>query len=210
MSPNARHSSVLQDLRARLRQMDRSRGVSKGAGALSSTGVAALDTLLPPGAFRAGMIVEWIVEGAGSGAARLALPMVLEALTRPEERVASRCGRSPDRATGPDRRSPCDSTERVAGALVVIDERREFYPPAAACLGLDLNRMIVVRPRNHQETIWPSNRRSPVRGSLPRWAGSTKSLTVSSGGFNWLRNTERGWGCSCGRPRRGANRPGPT
>jgi hypothetical protein len=43
----------------------------------------------------------------------------------------------------------------VAGAaLVIIDERREFYPPAAVSLGLDIDRTIVVRPRNHQETIW--------------------------------------------------------
>ena len=123
MSPNARHSSVLQDLRARLRQMDRSGGVSRGAGALSSTGFAALDALLPLGAFRAGMIIEWIVEGAGSGAARLALPAAVLALQN-------------------------------GGALLVIDDRREFYPPAALRLGLDLDRTIVVRPRNHQETIW--------------------------------------------------------
>ncbi len=69
------------------------------------------------------MIVEWVREGAGSGAARLALPMAIEALQR-------------------------------GGALVVIDDRREFYPPAALRLGLDLDRTIVVRPRNRQETIW--------------------------------------------------------
>jgi hypothetical protein len=175
MSANARHSAVVQELRQRLRQMDRSGAQSAKAGALSSTGIAPLDALLPSGAFRSGMIVEWIVEGAGSGAARLALPMVLEALKPPScgRSPDFRCGRSPDRATGADRRSPCDSTERVAGtgpegsppfiesgerlgnrALVVIDERREFYPPAAVSLGLDLDRTIVVRPRNHQETIW--------------------------------------------------------
>src|SRR5215475_696397 len=127
MSASARHSAVVQELRQRLWQMDRSRPLSAETGALSSTGIAPLDALLPSGAFRSGMIVEWIVEGAGSGAARLALPMALE---------ASRCGRSPD--PGADCRSPCDSPERVAGeksgALVVIDERREFYPPAAVSL----------------------------------------------------------------------------
>ena len=123
MIANARHSAVVEELRQRLRQMDRSQASSARAGALSSTGLAPLDVLLPSAAFRAGMIIEWVAEGAGTGAARLALPAALQAL-------------------------------QDSGALVVIDERREFYPPAAACLGLDLDRTIVVRPRNSQETTW--------------------------------------------------------
>jgi hypothetical protein len=123
MCPNARHSAVIEELRQRLRQMERSPTSSAQNGTLSSTGVAPLDALLPPAAFRAGMIVEWVAEGAGAGAARLALPGALQALQND-------------------------------GVLVVIDDRREFYPPAAVCLGLDLDRTIVVRPRNSQETIW--------------------------------------------------------
>ena len=123
MSSNARNCAVVQQLRARLLQMDCSAARPAGAGPLSSTGIAALDALLSPETFRAGMIVEWIVEGAGCGAARLALPAAKQALQN-------------------------------GGALVVIDERREFYPPAAVHLGLDLNRTIVVRPRHHHETIW--------------------------------------------------------
>jgi hypothetical protein len=103
--------------------MERAETQPNGAGALCSTGIAALDALLPAGIFRAGMLVEWIVAGEGSGAARLALPMACESL-------------------------------KNGGVLVVIDERREFYAPAAVRLGLDLDRTIVVRPRNHQETIW--------------------------------------------------------
>ena len=123
MTLNVRNSSVVQQLRSRLRQMERAGTRPDGPSALSSTGIAALDALLPAGIFRAGMIVEWIVAGEGSGAARLALPMACESLQN-------------------------------GGVLVVIDERREFYPPAAVRLGLDLDRTIVVRPRNHQETIW--------------------------------------------------------
>lgn len=123
MSSNPRNSSLVQELRRRLRQMDHSGTQPAPAGTLSSTGIAALDALLSPEAFRAGMIVEWIMEEAGSGTLRLALPGALQALQN-------------------------------GGALVVIDDRREFYPPAAACLGLELDRTIVVRPRNPQETIW--------------------------------------------------------
>jgi hypothetical protein len=123
MHPNACHSAIVEELRQRLRQMDRSRTSSVRVGGISSTGVAPLDALLHPAAFRAGMIMEWIADGAGSGAARLALPAALQALQNGD-------------------------------ALVVIDDRREFYPPAAACLGLDLDRTIVVRPRHSQETLW--------------------------------------------------------
>jgi recombination protein RecA len=35
---------------------------------------------------------------------------------------------------------------RPGGALAVIDPARRFYPPAAASIGIDLNRLIVVQP----------------------------------------------------------------
>ncbi|HEY2250283.1 MAG TPA: hypothetical protein VGH74_04445 [Planctomycetaceae bacterium] len=146
MTSNARNSSVVQQLRARLRQMERGTQ-SNGAGALSSTGIAALDALLPAGifrpvVFRPGMLVEWIVAGEGSGAARLALPMACQSLQN-------------------------------GGVLVVIDERREFYPPAAVRLGLDLDRTIVVRPRNQQETIWALEQalRCPGVAATLSWIG---------------------------------------
>lgn len=43
---------------------------------------------------------------------------------------------------------------RQAGALVVIDVGGEFYPPAAAAAGLDLDRTILVRPRNEADAVW--------------------------------------------------------
>jgi hypothetical protein len=113
---------VIQRLRRQLRQMEQT-GPRAAQTNATSTGVPPLDALLGPEAFRPGMIIEWVVEGAGSGAARLVLPSAIEALQN-------------------------------GGALVVIDERREFYPPAAARFGLDLERTIVVRPRNRQEAVW--------------------------------------------------------
>ena len=40
------------------------------------------------------------------------------------------------------------------GALVVIDSRREFYPPAAANLGILLERTVVVQPRPGRDSLW--------------------------------------------------------
>jgi hypothetical protein len=40
------------------------------------------------------------------------------------------------------------------GALVVIDGSREFYPPAAAGLGIPLERTVVVQPADAGEALW--------------------------------------------------------
>ena len=43
---------------------------------------------------------------------------------------------------------------RVDGALVVIDRAASFYPPAAAQAGVNLARLIVVRPENAADESW--------------------------------------------------------
>ena len=43
---------------------------------------------------------------------------------------------------------------RDGGALVVMDRRRTFYPPAAAALGIDLQRMIVIRTESDADEYW--------------------------------------------------------
>ena len=40
------------------------------------------------------------------------------------------------------------------GTLIVIDPAHSFYPPAAANLGIDLERTVVVRPSNTKDTLW--------------------------------------------------------
>jgi protein ImuA len=40
------------------------------------------------------------------------------------------------------------------GILVVLDRWRRFYPPAAAHLGIDLKRMILVRTANARDHLW--------------------------------------------------------
>jgi hypothetical protein len=43
---------------------------------------------------------------------------------------------------------------REGKALVVIDWNSHFYPPAAAALGIDLKRLIVVRPQSREDGWW--------------------------------------------------------
>jgi hypothetical protein len=50
------------------------------------------------------------------------------------------------------------------GALVVIDRRRRFYPPAAARLGIELAKMIVVRPTGQADHAWALDQALRSRG----------------------------------------------
>jgi hypothetical protein len=59
---------------------------------------------------------------------------------------------------------------REGGVLVVVDRTQTFYPPAAAAWGIDLQRLIVVCPKNARDELWATVQalRSPVVGAL--WA----------------------------------------
>lgn len=53
---------------------------------------------------------------------------------------------------------------QAGGALVVIDLRQEFYPPAAAHLGIDLNNTIIVRPDKSDDALWAWEQSLRCRG----------------------------------------------
>ena len=57
---------------------------------------------------------------------------------------------------------------RAGGVLVVIDRLQTFYPPAAAAWGIDLERLIVVRPNSARDELWAAVQalRSPVVAAL--------------------------------------------
>ena len=64
--------------------------------------------------------------------------------------------------------------QKQGSALVVIDESRDFYPPGAAYLGIDLEQTLVVQPANPRDALWAWEQalRSPaacaVWGSIER------------------------------------------
>jgi len=57
------------------------------------------------------------------------------------------------------------------GALVVIDERREFYPPAAVQRGINLERTVVVQPLSARDALWAWEQalRSPAACTVWGW-----------------------------------------
>jgi protein ImuA len=55
------------------------------------------------------------------------------------------------------------------GAVVVIDRARRFYPPAAAGWGIDLARLIVVRPGDEADHAWALDQVLRCRGVAAVW-----------------------------------------
>ncbi len=57
------------------------------------------------------------------------------------------------------------------GALVVLDDRRQFYPPAAARLGIELERMIVVQAQSEADRAWALDQalRCPAVAAVLAW-----------------------------------------
>lgn len=98
--------------------------------AFLSTGVPALDGLLPECGIPSGSIVEWLSDGPGGGVETLALTVAAH------------------------------MTHENGGACIVIDAEGSFHPPATQwCLqptsktsGLDW--MIVVHPTCDRDTLW--------------------------------------------------------
>jgi protein ImuA len=93
---------------------------------LQSTGVAALDRLLPSGGITRGVMVEWLAMLPGGAASYLSLSVASEALRN----------------------------DRRGGVLLVIDRRGLFYPPAAVALGIPPQRLIVVKPSRDADALW--------------------------------------------------------
>jgi hypothetical protein len=55
-------------------------------------------------------------------------------------------------------------------ALVIMDRARQFYPPSVASWGMDLENLLVLRPRTESEELWALEQvlRSPSVGAV--WA----------------------------------------
>jgi hypothetical protein len=68
------------------------------------------------------------------------------------------------------------SVLRTEGALVVIDSRREFYPPAAAALGVPLERCVIVRPGSSGDALWALEQslRSGAAAVVLAWVGALR------------------------------------
>jgi hypothetical protein len=167
MSSSPQFDAVHRDPRGHLiQQLRRQLGRWEAAApaeetAIFSSGAAAIDRLLPGGGLRHGMLVEWLGEesrraeeqesGSYSSTPRL--------LSRSSALLLSRSFSAATLSLLAAREA-C----RTGGILVVLDRQQTFYPPAAAAWGIDLDRLVVVRPRNVRDELWAAvqSLRSPA------------------------------------------------
>jgi protein ImuA len=134
-------SSPEEIVQALRQQVRRLEGARQTAdSATTSSGCEALDRLLPEGGFPRGTLVEWI-SAASSGCGTGTLAM-----------IAAR------------------EAAAEGGAVVVMDRARQFYPPAAAALGVDLQHVIVIRARSEQDEIWALDQALRCAGVAAVWA----------------------------------------
>ena len=126
-------------------------------GCLSSAS-AALDAILPEQGFRRGTLVQWLADRPGCGAATLAIVAAREAcrlggaLAAVELAVAQElCGTGKRSLPVPKRElAPNHWQTALASGTRAVG----FYPPAAAALGVDLERLILLRPSNEADHDW--------------------------------------------------------
>ncbi len=123
-------------------------------------GITGLDRLFPEGGLPAGSLVELFTDEAGAGACTLAVIMARQVVA---------------------------ASKRT---LVILDPLRTFYPPAAARLGVDLERTLIVRPKErHVLSVISQSLRCPAVGAvlaqcpvLPSRAFRQFQLAAESGG----------------------------
>ncbi|MFW6172087.1 MAG: ImuA family protein [Planctomycetota bacterium] len=89
-----------------------------------SSGCAALDRLLPGDGFPRGSLIECLGDGPHAGGAGMFAMMMA-----------------------------CRAV-LAGGVIVVFDDQERFYPPGAAGLGVDLERVVMVRARRDDDRIW--------------------------------------------------------
>ncbi len=138
MSDSQTNNVLLEELRQEVRRLESSRPMDD-LPPIFSTGISALDRLLPEGGLRSGSLTEWLSPGQGGGAGMLALLAAREACFE-------------------------------GGALVVIDRQDRFYPPAAAALGIDLEKVILVRPATAADELWAIDQALRCEGVAAVWA----------------------------------------
>ena len=116
-----------------------------------STGSPGLDRLLPAGGLRRGTLVEYLTPASGSGAGTLALTAAREACREGRAFVV------------------LDWTT-LARSASEGNRSGHFYPPAAAAWGIELSRMLVLRPANDADALWALDQALRCPGVGAVWA----------------------------------------
>lgn len=166
----AKQLAVLQRLSQEIAQLETSAGRPGEQAARSSTGCAALDALLPRGGYAAGSVVEYLRSTPACGASTLAWAAAAAAL------------------------------EATDGFLVVVDTHHHIYPPSLVSHGIDLAKVIFVRPQSQADAMWAVDQAlrtqtvAAVIGELERIDDrSARRLQLAAESGQGLALLLRGW-----------------
>lgn len=125
--PRDVRQATLKRLTQEVWQLETAGGLP-GDKASISTGCQAMDASLPAGGYVPGSVIEYLRATSGCGASYLALTAAAAALDA-----------SPGKY------------------LVMVDTHQQFYPPAFQSHGIDLQRVIWVRPPTGSDAVWATD-----------------------------------------------------
>src|ERR1700677_5196073 len=142
-----------------------------------STGKSALDARLPGGGWPTASLIEVLLDDTGLGEVQLLLPALVA------------CQRSAVQSSGD------------APWLVWIAPPHEPYAPALAQQGIDLGRLLVVRPTTDTEALWAAEQALSsgvcaavllwLKGTDDRWLRRLKLAAEAGGSLGVLFRPER-------------------
>ena len=143
-----------------------------------STGKSSLDARLPGGGWPTASLIEVLLDDTGLGEVQLFLPALVECQRR------TRHGRAED-----------------APWLVWIAPPHEPYAPALAQQGIELGRLLIVRPESATEALWAAEQALGsgicaavflwLKGTDDRWLRRLKLAAEAGGALGVLFRPER-------------------
>jgi hypothetical protein len=116
------------------------------------TGIDLLDGLAPSGQWACGAIHELLTEPA-HGTPRFVATMIARGMTSESRQVGKARGCLDNRRLFQPVGTRTNGF-KTKGVIVWSDPHRELYPPALATLGIDLNQLILLRPKSETDELW--------------------------------------------------------
>ncbi len=143
-----------------------------------STGKSSLDARLPGGGWPTASLIEVLLDDTGLGEVQLFLPALVESQRRTDS-----------------------SGAQDAPWIVWIAPPHEPYAPALAQQGIELGRLLVVRPASAMEALWAAEQALAsgvcaavllwLKGTDDRWLRRLKLAAESGGALGVLFRPER-------------------
>ena len=166
-----RQSSSLADILADARVWKLKDASATPARPVWSTGCGALDARLPGGGWPTASLIEVLLDDTGFGEVQLFLPALVACQRRADP------GNTRSNSTSAGNAGSGGTDE--ASWLVWIAPPHEPYAPALAQQGIELGRLLVVRPPSAMEALWA--------------AEQALSSGVCAAVLLWLKGTDDRW-----------------